>query len=230
MKANRFFMGQIEKDSLLTVENEKELIKKAWEGDRAARNKLVTSNLRFVIKIATKYRNRGLSFEDLISAGCEGLIIAASKFNPSKDNRFITYAVWWIRQSIQKALLETSRNVRLPMNRKDELMSSKWNMASLDVAYGDENDGETFGNSISDSRVRNPEESYIQKETNSSITKGISSLTEKEQMVIKMRYGFGGEEKSLADIGKILNFSKEGVRQIEKKAIRKLHDDIRLSA
>lgn len=174
MKGNKFFMNQIEKESLLSVE--KELVKKAWVGNKDARNKLVTSNLRFVVKIAGNYRGQGLDFEDLVSEGIEGLIIAATKFNPSKDNKFITYAVWWIRQSIQKALYETGRNVKLPQNRKDEFLSSKWKMASLDAVYGEDEDADTLGNFISDSRIKNSEEMYIQKEISLALKKDFCPL------------------------------------------------------
>lgn len=226
MREKNYFMSQIEKESLLTVEEEKELGKKAFAGDNAARNRLVTANLRFVIKIAGKYRNQGLDFEDLISEGTDGLIIAASKFNPEKNNRFITYAVWWIRQSIQKALYETGRDVKIPQNRKEEFKSSRWNMASLDAVYGDDENGDTLGNTITDSRSRTPEEAFLRKEEVLAVTKGIDSLKPKEKLVIKMRYGLDCEEKSLADIGKVLDFSKEGVRQIEKKALIKLQNEL----
>ena len=115
------YLKEINNIPLLTPEKEKEYAILATKGDKKAKQKLIDSNLRFVIKIAKKYRNNGLSFSDLISEGNIGLMLAADKFDPSKGFRFISYAVWWIKQTILKAISEKSKIIRLPVNRINEL-------------------------------------------------------------------------------------------------------------
>ena len=225
MRVNNFYMNQLDGIPLLTVEEERELVKKSWEGDKKARDKLVTSNLRFVVKIANQYKNQGLAEEDLICEGNAGLLIAAKKFDPSKENRFITYAVWWIKQSIQKALYETGRNVKIPLNRKDEFKSSKWKMASLDAVYTDEENGDSLGTSLIDERFFSPEDDFIRKEQKKAVVKELSKLSKKEQTVLKMRYGLAeNEEMSLQQISKVLDYTKEGIRKIEQRGLKNLRD------
>jgi RNA polymerase primary sigma factor len=230
MSENNFYFSQIEKIPLLTASEERELAEKAFKGDTTAQQKLVASNLRFVLKIAKAYKNRGIEFEDLIAEGNAGLIIASKKFDPSKNTRFITYAVWWIRQSIQKALYETGRDVKIPLSRKDEFVSNKWKMASLNAVYNSGEDGDALETSIKDERSINPEENIILQEEKEILRKGMSALTEKEQVVITMRYGLNCEGMSLSKIGKELNYSKERIRQIEKTALIKLRKELKVVA
>lgn len=223
MRVNNFYMNQIDGFSLLTVEEERELVKKSWEGDKKARDKLVTSNLKFVVKIANTYKNQGLDVEDLIMEGNEGLIIAASKFDPSKNNRFITYAVFWIKQYMQKALFESGRKVKIPLNRKDEFNSSKWNMASLDAVYTDDEDGDSLGDSIFDERILSPEEEVIRLRQIETVKKEFCKLNKKEQDVLRMRFGLdGNEEMSLQKISEVLDYTKEGIRKIEQRGLQNL--------
>lgn len=222
MKEKNIYLDEISKISMLGVEEEKTVAELAFSGNKKAQDRLVAANLRFVIKIAQKYRNSGLDLDDLISEGNAGLIEAAKRFDPAKNVRFVTYAVWWIKQSIQKALYEQGKSVKIPLSRPDEYKSDKWNMVSLEKSFGEKEDS-VFGDSIADERIKSPEEEFIEKVEKENIRKLIGMLSHKEQEVIKMRYGLYGKEKmSLEAIGDILDYTREGVRQIEGKALKKI--------
>ena len=221
-KPNSYYLREIEKISLLTVEEEKALATKASSGDKLAKNKLVEANLRFVVKIANEYLGY-MDIEDLINEGNLGLMHAAEKFNPSTGNKFITYAVWWIRAYIQKAIRETSTGIKFPSHKFDEMKKSKWKLARLDKAVGKDEEKATLADFIVDERIMNPEESFLIHQTELELKQFIKELKPNEKAVIIKRYGLDGKDPmTLSEIGSILGFSKERIRQLESRALNQL--------
>jgi len=254
------YLMEIDKIDLLTREEEEDLAKSAFNNCQEAREKLIKANLRFVVNIAKKYQKRGLPLIDLINEGNMGLITAADKFDYRKGYHFISYAVWWIKQSILKALSEKTRLIRLPLNRANQLMqieryrkekdqlqggeiSNDEIAAALDIEEGSVNDilnasreyisfdspimfdkkERYLSEILKDTNFKEPEDKFVDDALRDAILKSLESLTEKEQTVIKYRYGLDGNEPmSLKEIGKKFNLTKERIRQIEKKAIRRL--------
>lgn len=207
---------------LLSAEEEKALAEKAFAGNVSAQEKLVRANLRFVFQIAYKYQGRGIDLEDLICEGNFGLVTASRKFDPSKNTRFITYAVWWIRQYITKAIYFQGRDVKIPVGKKDQLNSGAWNMVRLDKTL-DECEGTSVGDFLEDTRNLSPEEELIKDQLQSDVFSAMNNLSELEELVISMRYGmYSGESKSLKEVGNLLGYSKERIRQIELKAVSKM--------
>mgnify|MGYP000860870710 CR=1 FL=1 len=262
------YLMEIDKIPLLTREEEETLAKKAFEGDQDSREKLIKANLRFVVNVAKKYQKRGLPLIDLINEGNMGLITAADKFDYRKGYHFISYAVWWIKQSILKALSEKTRLIRLPLNRANQLIQIKrFQKEKSKFQEGDASneeiaaelgiDKESVSNIINASReyssfdapimfdkkerylsevikdtnFRTPEDNMVDEALREAILKSLETLSEKEQTVIKYRYGLDGNEPmSLKEIGKKFNLTKERIRQIEKKAIRRLRSPSRSDA
>jgi len=260
------YLREINKIPLLTREEENELALKAKNGDPVAKNKIVNANLRFVITVAKKYQNHGLDLTDLISEGNLGLLTAIEKFDTTKGYHFISYAVWWIRQSILKAICEKSRMIRLPLNRANELVqiekakksisknmseeeeireiASMLNMSenhvrdminiakdmvSLDSAVRP-NDAESssVGEFIEDTMYVRPEDSAINQSMKEDISKILETLSDKEAEVLKYRFGLEGyKAMSLKEVGDVFNLTKERIRQIEKKAIKRLQHPTR---
>lgn len=254
-----FYLEEINKIPLLTREEEDTIARKALGGDSKAKETLITSNLRFVVNVAKKYRNSGISFEDLINEGNIGLITAVDKFDPEKGYHFISYAVWWIRQSILKAVCEKSRSIRLPLNRANELVqiqktkreissitgeqvdnrevaailgmdSTKvselidisQDLVSLDTPISDAGDSGNLGDIVI-SQYNTPEEEAMKNDLVDSINRELSNLTEKEALIINLRFGLNNNKPlSLRAIGDELGVTKERIRQIEKKALDKL--------
>jgi RNA polymerase primary sigma factor len=253
------YLKEINKIPLLSREEEEELAKRAMKGDEEAKQKLVEANLRFVVSIAKKYQVSGISLIDLINEGNLGLIIAADKFDYRKGYHFISYAVWWIRQSILKAIAEKSRLIRLPLNRttdirkieesinkltaklkrtpsaaeiadhldmENEEVSTLLNAAqgyiSLENPIGND-DSSVLSDIISDKSAPKPDDNVITSSLVESLNEALNSLTETERIIVNLRYGINNHKRmSLEKIGKKFGLSKERIRQIEKKAIKKL--------
>lgn len=224
-EAKSIYFNEINKISLLTIEEERDLIKKAAEGDKKAQDKLVISNLRYVVKVANKYKNRGLNIEDLIEAGNIGLIKAATKVNPNWNNRFISYANWWIISSIQELILNMGSDVRLPGSQRKELSNPDRYFDSLDrVVQNGKGDSFTLGSLLEDETYSNPEEAILTNERRKELYDAIKSLTPNERKVLLEYYGFDGSKKSFTNIGAEMGYTKQGISCIEKRAIEKIRD------
>lgn len=217
-KVDCFYVNEISKVPLLTVEEERALAKDISAGKKSAVDKLVLANLRFVLKVANRYKNMGLEMDDLVNEGNIGLMIAAQKFSGSKNTRFTTYAVWWIKACIQKAIREQSTGVKFSAANFREMQNEKWNFASLDKSLND--DDSSLGDIIADDNTLNPEESLILESTKEDIYDGMKNLSPIEKQVLNLRFGLDNNKpKSLSEAGEELGFSKERIRQIEKKAL-----------
>ncbi|MBP3416724.1 MAG: RNA polymerase sigma factor RpoD/SigA [Spirochaetaceae bacterium] len=254
------YLKDINRIPLLTREEEVELATKAAKGDRAAKDKIIQANLRFVVNVAKKYQNHGLDLVDLISEGNIGLMTAIERFDVSKGYHFISYAVWWIRQAIMKAIYEKSRMIRLPSNRVNELvqieqvrkavggdkseeeeitqvaemlgMTSQHvvellnisrDMISLDAPAGNDDSSVAIGDNTEDSRYQSPEDAATESVMKDEIENLLSNLSQKEALVLKYRFGLNGNKSmSLKEVGDKFNLTKERIRQIEKKAIKRL--------
>lgn len=262
------YLKDINKIPLLTREEENDLAVKAARGDQNAKHKIVNANLRFVVNVAKKYQNRGLDLTDLISEGNIGLLTAIERFDVTKGYHFISYAVWWIRQAILKAICEKSRPIRLPLNRANELVQIEKarktltgnkseeeeiaevagmlnmdsahvreiirisrDMVSLDSALRPaDTDSATIGEFLEDDQYENPEQSAINMTMREDIDSVLDSLSEKEAEVLRYRYGLNGSSSmSLKEVGDVFNLTKERIRQIEKKALRRLQHPQRMS-
>ena len=252
------YLQEIGKEELITVEEEVELAQRIKKGDRAALEKLTRANLRFVVSVAKQYQNQGLSLPDLINEGNLGLIKAAEKFDETRGFKFISYAVWWIRQSILQALAEQSRIVRLPLNQVGSL--NKINQAfskfeqekerqptpeelaealdlpkekvadtlrvsgrhvSVDAPFVDGED-----NSLLDVLVNNDsptaDNTLINESLSREVDRALATLTERERDIIKLFFGIATQEMTLEEIGEKFGLTRERVRQIKEKAIRRL--------
>ena len=243
------YLREINRIPLISHEEEYELAVRAKKGDRIARDRLLRANLRFVVSVAKKFRGQGLPLADLINEGNIGLITALDKFEPDKGYHFISYAVWWIRQSIMKAISEKGRTVRLPLNRSNELMQIQkaqkaimhdketsdpsvediaeatisGEVVSFDspVRKGEESDS-TFGDFIED-ESKSPEEEVVDGSMKAAVRNLLTVLSDKEKRIIEMRFGLDGEKPmSLKEIGEVYGLTKERIRQIEKRALERL--------
>jgi RNA polymerase primary sigma factor len=252
------YLQEIGKEELITVEEEVELAQRIKKGDRLALEKLTRANLRFVVSVAKQYQNQGLSLPDLITEGNLGLIKAAEKFDETRGFKFISYAVWWIRQSILQALAEQSRIVRLPLNQVGSL--NKINKAfnkfeqefertptpeeladalelpkekvsdtlkvsgrhvSVDAPFVEGED-----NSLLDVLINNDspnaDKTLIKESLAREIERALATLTERERDIIRLFFGIGCQEMTLEEIGEKFGLTRERVRQIKEKAIRRL--------
>ena len=257
------YFQEIGREDLFTVEEEVELAQAIKKGDRAALEKLTRANLRFVVSVAKQYQNQGLSLPDLINEGNLGLIKAAEKFDETRGFRFISYAVWWIRQSILQALAEQSRIVRLPLNQvgslnkiskafskfeqENERKPSAEELAEqLDIPVDKIADSlkvsgrhismdapfvEGEDNSLLDVLVNDDapiaDRTLINESLQQEIERALSTLTERESEIIKMFFGIGYQEMTLEEIGDKFQLTRERVRQIKEKAIKRLRQNSR---
>ena len=257
------YLQEIGREELISVEEEVELAQRIRKGDQAALEKLTKANLRFVVSVAKQYQNQGISLPDLINEGNLGLIKAAEKFDETRGFKFISYAVWWIRQSILRALAEQSRIVRLPLNQvgslnkinkalskfeqEHERMPSPDELAdlldipsekiadtlrvsgrhvSVDAPFVDGED-----NSLLDVLVNpdspNADRGLVNESLNTEIERALSTLTERERDIIRYFFGIGCQELTLEEIGEKFGLTRERVRQIKEKAVRRLRNSTR---
>ncbi|HMM16580.1 MAG TPA: RNA polymerase sigma factor RpoD/SigA [Petrimonas sp.] len=257
------YLQEIGREDLITVEEEVELAQAIKKGDRKALEKLTRANLRFVVSVAKQYQNQGLSLPDLINEGNLGLIKAAEKFDETRGFKFISYAVWWIRQSILQALAEQSRIVRLPLNQvgslnkiskafqkfeqENERRPSAEELAQeLDLSVDKVTDSlkvsgrhismdapfvEGEDNSLLDVLVNDDapiaDRTLINESLQKEIDRALATLTERESDIIKMFFGIGCQEMTLEEFGDKFQLTRERVRQIKEKAIRRLRQDSR---
>jgi RNA polymerase primary sigma factor len=257
------YLQEIGREELISVEEEVELAQRIKRGDQEALEKLTRANLRFVVSVAKQYQNQGLSLPDLINEGNLGLIKAAEKFDETRGFKFISYAVWWIRQSILQALAEQSRIVRLPLNQvgslnkinkalakfeqENERAPSSEELAaileiprekisdtlrvsgrhvSVDAPFVDGED-----NSLLDVLINNDspnaDRGLINESLSREIDRALSTLTERERDIVKYFFGIGTQEMTLEEIGEHFGLTRERVRQIKEKAIRRLRHSTR---
>ena len=255
----RMYLKEIGQVRLLSAEEEVELAKRVAEGDQVAKNKLTEANLRLVVSIAKKYSGRGLHILDLIQEGNTGLIRAVDKFDWTKGNKFSTYATWWIRQAITRAIADQARTIRVPVhmvevinkatrcNRKlvqelgreptVEEIAAELNLPvekiieanrtaadtlSLDTPVGDEEDT-SIGSFVEDERTPGPADATSNALLAEALKEILDTLTEREADVLRMRFGmYDGRTHTLEEVGQIFGVTRERIRQIENKAIRKL--------
>lgn len=266
--STKIYLQEADNFELLTVEKEQELGKRIADGDMEARNELVEANLRLVVSIAKRFKGCGISFLDLIQEGNLGLITAADKFDYSKGNRFTTFATWWIRQYISRALADQSRTIRMPaymveiynkiktttselsielernptpeeiakkmgieVDKVEDVLDVAQSVISLDAPIGDEDEDTSFGDLLPDTNSESPINKIMKEQNREVINNIFKTLEDREAKVIKYRFGFDNiEPKTLEEIGEILGLSKERIRQIETKALRKLRNPLRANA
>jgi len=254
------YLNDIGKIAMLTPEQEADLARRIREGDQEALGKLTESNLRFVVSVAKQYQNQGLSLSDLINEGNVGLMKAAKRFDETKGFKFISYAVWWIRQSILQAIVEHSRIVRLPLNKvgsynkvneafisfvqefereptNDELaelldmtpkevsnmLKGNGRHVSVDAPIGGEDGDSTMLDIISSEDDASPDSELMEQSLREEVQQGLSILSPREVEVLSAYYGLNGYKPlTLEEIGEMYNLTRERVRQIKERAIRRL--------
>ncbi|MBP5356516.1 MAG: RNA polymerase sigma factor RpoD [Clostridia bacterium] len=260
----KIYLKDIGRVSLLSAEEEKELAIKMVEGDETAKKHLIEANLRLVVSIAKRYVGRGMLFLDLIEEGNLGLMKAVDKFDYTKGFRFSTYATWWIRQAITRAIADQARTIRIPVHmvetinkltrttrflvqelgreptaeeigkemgisaeRVTEIQKIAQDPVSLETPIGEEEDSH-LGDFIEDEHALSPQEQATQTLLKEELAKVLESLTPREQAVIRLRYGLDGTHpRTLEEVGKRFGVTRERIRQIEAKALRKLRNPAR---
>jgi len=252
------YLQEIGREELVSPEEEVELAQRIRKGDQEALEKLTRANLRFVVSVAKQYQNQGLSLPDLINEGNLGLIKAAEKFDETRGFKFISYAVWWIRQSILQALAEQSRIVRLPLNQVGSLnkinkalgkfeqeherqpsneelsemidiptdkisdtLRSSGRHVSVDAPFVEGEDNSLLDVLPNDDSPM-ADKGLVNESLNTEIERALSTLTEREREIIKSFFGIGCQEMTLEEIGERFGLTRERVRQIKEKAIRRL--------
>ena len=258
----RLYLREIGKIPLLTIEEEQKLTREAAKGSKKAKDKLAESNMRLVVSIAKRYSGRGLDFLDLIQEGNTGLLRAVEKFDPEKGFKFSTYATWWIRQAITRAIADQARTIRIPvhmvetinktirtqrrmtqqLNREPSIeelakeldmepekveyvMRIKQDIASLDQSIGRDGDDEdsVLGDFVEDEERAAPEDAAGSQILKEQLAKIILTLSDREQKIIKMRFGIGGDRPhTLEEVGEEFSVTRERIRQIEAKALSKM--------
>ncbi|MAY82966.1 MAG: RNA polymerase subunit sigma [Flavobacteriales bacterium] len=254
------YLQDVSKEEMITAEEEVELAIKIQNGDERALNRLVRANLRFVISVAKQYQNTGLTLEDLINEGNLGLIEAAKRYDHTKGFKFISYAVWWIRQSILKAAADNSRTIRLPHNRLGEIqkiskasnefeqknertptadelsdltemdvnkveMSLKMSkkQVSIDAPMSNDDDNNSLVSVLENSDTPDPSDNLLQESLSQDLERTLSYLKGMEAEVIRLFYGLGGSsEMTLEEIGNTFGLTRERIRQIKERGLRRL--------
>ena len=225
----RMYLKEIGKIPLLSTDEEIELAKKMELGDQEARKRLAEANLRLVVSIAKRYVGRGMQFLDLIQEGNLGLIKAVEKFDYRKGYKFSTYATWWIRQAITRAIADQARTIRIPVHMVEtinrlvrEIRKISQDPVSLETPIGEEEDSH-LGDFIQDDHVAVPAEEAAFTLLHEQLMEALSTLTEREQKVLRLRFGLDdGKPKTLEEVGGEFHVTRERIRQIEAKALRKL--------
>lgn len=257
----KMYLKDIGKVPLLTAEEETHLAKLMTEGDEDAKNKLSEANLRLVVSIAKRYVGRGMQFLDLIQEGNLGLLKAVEKFDHTKGFRFSTYATWWIRQAITRAIADQARTIRIPVHMVEtinklirvtrqllqslgreptpeeiaetmiisvdkvrEIQKIAQDPVSLETPIGEEEDSH-LGDFVPDENAISPSEMAEILDSRDRVRKELEALTAREQQVLRLRYGiYDGHPRTLEEVGKVFNVTRERIRQIEAKALRKLRN------
>lgn len=255
------YLQEIGREELITVEEEAELAVRIRKGDREALERLTKANLRFVVSVAKQYQNQGLALPDLINEGNLGLIKAAEKFDETRGFKFISYAVWWIRQSILQALAEQSRIVRLPLNqvghlnrinrafskfeqeyernpssdelaevmdiepeKVEEMMRMVGKHTSIDAPFA-EGEESNMLDVLADAGATVADEQFDKESLAIEVRRTLALLPERERLILSMFYGIDYPEQTLEEIGEKLGLSRERVRQIKEKTLKKLRVD-----
>lgn len=254
------YLSDIGKIPMLTPEEEAELARRIREGDQEALDKLTRSNLRFVVSVAKQYQNQGLSLSDLINEGNVGLMKACKRFDETKGFKFISYAVWWIRQSILQAIVEYSRIVRLPLNKVgsyhkvndafvnfvqefereptheelgelldmtpkeiSNMLRGNGKHVSMDAPLGSEDNDSTMLDVFTSEIDASPDNNLMEQSLKEEVKQGLSILSPREVEVLSAYYGLNGNKPlTLEEIGEMYNLTRERVRQIKERAIRRL--------
>ena len=254
------YLQEISREEMISVEEEVELAQRIRKGDHKALERLTRANLRFVVSVAKQYQNQGLSLSDLINDGNLGLIKAAEKFDETRGFKVISYAVWWIRQSILQAIAEQSRIVRLPLNqvgsvnkitrmqnkfeqenerrpsieeisdetklpteKVDEAMSANTRHVSVDAPFAEGDEGSLLDVLVNESSPM-ADRQLVAESLQAEIKQALRILNERERNVIEAFFGIGGPELTLEEIGEKYDLTRERVRQIKEKAIRRLRE------
>ena len=254
------YLQEIGREEMISVEEEVELAQRIKKGDRKALERLTKANLRFVVSVAKQYQNQGLSLPDLINEGNVGLIKAAEKFDETRGFKFISYAVWWIRQSILQAIAEQSRIVRLPLNqvgsvnkinrmlskfeqinerrpsieeisaeinlpeeKVDEAISANTRHVSVDAPFSDSDEGSLLDVLVNEASPM-ADRQLVAESLQAEIKQALRILNDRERNVIMDFFGIGGPELTLEEIGEKYDLTRERVRQIKEKAIRRLRE------
>lgn len=255
------YLVEIGREELISTDEEVELAQRIHKGDKVALEKLTRANLRFVVSVAKQYQNQGLALNDLIDEGNLGLIKAAKKFDETRGFKFISYAVWWIRQSILQAISEQSRIVRMPLNQVGfqsklskaivsfeqlyerrpsvqelsemldmepskirEALGTNGKKVSVDAPFQDD-DSNSLIDIMTDSSAPTTDNQMEKESLSSDLDAALSILSSREQTVLKMLFGIGRNEMTAEEVANSLNLTRERVRQIKERALRRLRED-----
>ena len=255
------YLVEIGREELISTDEEVELAQRIHHGDRKALDKLTRANLRFVVSGAKQYQNQGLALNDLIDEGNLGLIKAAKKFDETRGFKFISYAVWWIRQSILQAISEQSRIVRMPLNqvgfqsklakaivnfeqenerrpsvqeladiletdeaKVQEALGTNGKKVSVDAPFQDD-DSNSLIDIMTDESAPTTDNNMEKESLSADLNAALGTLSEREQTVLKMLFGIGCNEMTAEEVANSLNLTRERVRQIKERALRRLRDD-----
>lgn len=257
------YLQEISREPMITVNEEVELAQRIRQGDRAALEKLARANLRFVVSVAKQYQNQGMSLPDLINEGNIGLLKAAERFDETRGFKFISYAVWWIRQSILQALAEQSRNIRLPLNQVgllnrinreisqfeqryerrpmadelselldipaekiEEALSHASSPLSVDAPFAEGEDNNLL-DVLPNSDSPTTDRALMSESLSTEVDRALSTLSSREKEILQMFFGIGCQEMTLEEIGDHFGLTRERVRQVKEKALRRLRNTSR---